>query len=61
MTRTAILHADDVGMRHGSNAAFIALARVGAIDWGSLMVPAPGSPRLRMRRPRTPHPIPACT
>jgi predicted glycoside hydrolase/deacetylase ChbG (UPF0249 family) len=40
-TRTAILHADDVGMCHGSNAAFIALARAGAIDCGSLMVPCP--------------------
>ena len=41
MTRTAILHADDVGMCHGSNAAFIALARAGAIDCGSIMVPCP--------------------
>lgn len=41
MIRTAILHADDVGMCHGSNAAFIALAQAGAIDCGSLMVPCP--------------------
>ncbi len=40
-TRTAILHADDVGMCHGSNAAFIALARTDAIDCGSIMVPCP--------------------
>jgi predicted glycoside hydrolase/deacetylase ChbG (UPF0249 family) len=40
-TRTVILHADDVGMCHGSNAAFIALAQGGAIDCGSVMVPCP--------------------
>jgi predicted glycoside hydrolase/deacetylase ChbG (UPF0249 family) len=40
-TCTAILHADDVGKGHGSNAAFIALARAGAIDCGSVMVACP--------------------
>jgi hypothetical protein len=40
-TRTAILHADDVGMCHGSNAAFIGLARASAIDCVSIMVPCP--------------------
>lgn len=46
MTRTAILHADDVGMCHGSNAAFIALTRASAIDCGRLMVPCPWFPEI---------------
>ena len=40
-TRTAILHADDVAMCHGSNTAFIALAPADAIDCGSIMVRCP--------------------
>jgi hypothetical protein len=40
-SRTVILHADDVGMCHGANAAFLALARADAIDCGSVMVPCP--------------------
>jgi predicted glycoside hydrolase/deacetylase ChbG (UPF0249 family) len=44
--RTAILHADDVGMCHGSNSAFLALARDGAIDCGSVMVPCPWFPEI---------------
>ena len=39
--RTVILHADDVGMCHGANQAFLQLARAGAIDCGSVMVPCP--------------------
>lgn len=39
--RRVILHADDVGMCHGANAAFLDLARTGAIDCGSVMVPCP--------------------
>jgi predicted glycoside hydrolase/deacetylase ChbG (UPF0249 family) len=41
MTRTVILHADDVGMCHGANQAFLQLFRAGAIDCGSVMVPCP--------------------
>lgn len=41
MSRTVILHADDVGMCHGANQAFLQLARAGAIDCGSVMVPCP--------------------
>jgi len=41
MSRTVILHADDVGMCHGANQAFLALCRAGAIDCGSVMVPCP--------------------
>jgi hypothetical protein len=44
--RTAVLHADDVGMCHGANAAFLALARAGAIDCGSVMVPCPWFPEI---------------
>jgi hypothetical protein len=44
--RVAILHADDVGMCHGANAAFLALARAGAIDCGSVMVPCPWFPEI---------------
>ena len=40
-SRVAIFQADDVGMCHGANAAFEELARLGAIDCGSVMVPCP--------------------
>lgn len=40
-SRVAIFHADDVGMCHGANAAFEELARLGAINCGSVMVPCP--------------------
>ena len=44
MSRTVILHADDVGMCHGANQAFLLLSRAGAIDCGSVMVPCPWFP-----------------
>lgn len=44
--RTVILHADDVGMCHGANQAFLMLARAGAIDCGSVMVPCPWFPEI---------------
>jgi hypothetical protein len=61
--RVAILHVDDVGMCHGANVAFLELARAGAVDSGSVMAPARGSPRsrLRLRRPRTRSSISAST
>lgn len=40
MTRI-VIHADDVGMCHGANAAFVELSRLGAISAGSVMVPCP--------------------
>lgn len=46
MSRTVILHADDVGMCHGANQAFLQLARAGAIDCGSVMVPCPWFPEI---------------
>jgi hypothetical protein len=39
--RTAIFHADDVGMCHGANAAFEELSRLGTITCGAVMVPCP--------------------
>ena len=36
-----VIHADDVGMCHGANAAFVELSRRGAISSGSVMVPCP--------------------
>ncbi len=45
-SRTVILHADDVGMCHGANQAFLALHRAGKIDCGSVMVPCPWFPEI---------------
>lgn len=39
--RVAILHADDVGMCHGANAAFANLSQLGTITCGAVMVPCP--------------------
>ena len=44
--RTVVLHADDVGMCHGANSAFLDLARAGRIDCGSVMVPCPWFPEI---------------
>jgi chitin disaccharide deacetylase len=38
-----VIHADDVGMCHGANAAFVDLSRRGTISAGSMMVPCPWS------------------
>jgi len=46
MTRTAILHVDDVGMCHGANRAYLELARAGAVTSGSVMVPCPWFPEI---------------
>ena len=40
MTRL-VVHADDVGMCHGANSAFVALSHCGGITSGSVMVPCP--------------------
>ena len=39
--RRAVLHADDLGMSHGANAAFAELSAFGTITSGSVMVPCP--------------------
>lgn len=36
-----VIHADDVGMCHGANLAFVELSRRGVISAGSVMVPCP--------------------
>ncbi len=45
MTRI-VIHADDVGMCHGANQAFVELARMGVISAGSVMVPCPWFPEI---------------
>lgn len=45
MTRM-VIHADDVGMCHGANRAFVELARLGTISAGSVMVPCPWFPEI---------------
>ncbi len=40
MTRL-VIHADDVGMCHGANRAYVELSHFGAITSGSVMVPCP--------------------
>ena len=44
--RLVILHADDVGMCHGSNLAYQELLPVGNVRTGSAMVPCPWSPEI---------------
>ena len=39
--RLVIFHADDLGMSHGSNQAFLALHEAGIVKTGSIMVPCP--------------------
>ena len=39
--KAVILHVDDLAMCHGGNAAFLELARMGAVTCGSIMVPCP--------------------
>lgn len=41
MARRVVLHADDLGMSHGANAAFAELSAFGTITSGSVMVPCP--------------------
>ena len=36
-----VIHADDVGMNHGANRAFVELSHFGTITAGSVMVPCP--------------------
>jgi len=41
MTRTVVIHADDLGMTHGANVAFAELSALGTVTSGSVMVPCP--------------------
>jgi len=36
-----VIHADDLGMSHGANVAFVELSRLGVFSSGSVMVPCP--------------------
>ena len=44
--RLVIFHADDVGMCHGSNRAFLALSAASLVKTGSIMVPCPWAPEI---------------
>ena len=44
--RLVIFHADDVGMCHGSNRAFIDLQAAGIVQCGSIMAPCPWAPAI---------------
>ncbi len=44
--RQIVIHADDVGMCHGANAAFVELSRRGTITAGSVMAPCPWFPEI---------------
>ena len=44
--RELVIHADDVGMCHGANTAFVELSAAGTITSGSVMVPCPWFPEL---------------
>lgn len=44
--RLVIFHADDVGMCHGSNRAFIDLQAAGIVQCGSIMTPCPWAPEM---------------
>ena len=40
-TTRLVIHADDVGMNHGANRAFVELSRFGTVTAGSVMAPCP--------------------
>lgn len=44
--RLVIFHADDVGLCHGSNQAFLDLSAADILKTGSIMVPCPWSPEI---------------
>lgn len=44
--RLVIFHADDVGMCHGSNVAFLELVQAGMLTCGSVMMPCAWSPEI---------------
>jgi hypothetical protein len=46
--RAVIFHADDVGMTHGANIAFLELAQHGLVSCGSVMTPCPWFPEIAM-------------
>lgn len=53
-SRLVIFHADDVGMCHGSNQAYLELSAAGIVQTGSVMIPCPWSPELVQACQQTP-------
>ncbi|MCG8353342.1 MAG: polysaccharide deacetylase family protein [Chloroflexales bacterium] len=53
--RAVIFHADDVGMTHGANIAFLELAQHGLVTCGSVMTPCPWFPEIAMLASTRPH------
>jgi len=49
-----VIHADDVGMCHGANTAFVELSHHGTITAGSVMVPCPWFPEIAELAARDP-------
>ncbi len=45
-TRLVIFHADDLGMSHGANQAFLELLEAGMVRCGSVMAPCPWAPEI---------------
>ena len=45
-SKFVVIHADDLGMSHGANAAFAELTRLGVCSSGSVMVPCPWFPEV---------------
>jgi hypothetical protein len=45
-TCRVVIHADDLGMSHGANAAFVELWDLGTVTSGSVMVPCPWFPEM---------------
>lgn len=52
--RLVIFHADDVGMCHGSNQAFLDLTAAGMLRTGSIMEPCPWAPEILNAAQATP-------
>jgi hypothetical protein len=44
--RRVVIHADDLGMSHGANTAFVELWEMGTVTSGSVMVPCPWFPEM---------------
>ncbi len=49
-----VIHADDVGMCHGANKAFVELSHAGTITSGSVMVPCPWFPEIAEKSAQDP-------
>lgn len=52
--RLVLFHADDVGMCHGSNQAYLDLVEFGIVTCGSVMLPCPWAPEILAEARRNP-------